>query len=191
MDKRNTSDGTGPNKPTQPAEERMLFDVSGYPAKGTLLALRFEHPPNLDAWRARRCVEELAACEQAYHAGVVEAVSEAMLVCEYYGCSPPRWLVDAVIKLVNVRTTPAERNARREAMLHYERYGAVQELWERTLDGETFGGERLRNMDDVYAVVAEHYGVSDKSIQRSYLIVKNDIEAGHGAKYFQTFCRHF
>jgi hypothetical protein len=85
-----------------------------------------------------------------------------------------------------LRTTPAERDVRREAMLHYARYDAVQELLERAFER----GER-RVLTDIYLEVAVEFGVSDKVIARSYSIVRKEIEAGHGAKYFQPVGRRF
>src|SRR5258707_1168783 len=106
----------------------LWWDASGAPAKGTLLALAHECDP--DKWRARRCAEHLSACERAYRAGVMAAVSDAMLWCEAYDCTPPRWLCEAIAELVDLRTTDAERRERREAMLHYDRYDRVHELLE-------------------------------------------------------------
>jgi hypothetical protein len=150
-----------------------------------------DEPNVCDAWDGRtlmdpRLAKHLAACEAAYRAGNMAAISDAMLWCETYGCSPPRWLVDAVIKLVDLRTTDAERDVHREAMLHYARYDAVQELLSRAVER----GEG-RNLGAIYLEVGEHFGVSDKAIERSCSIVRKDIEAGHGAKYFQPVGRRF
>jgi hypothetical protein len=136
-----------------------------------------------------RLTKHLAACEAAYRAGNMAAITDAVTWCEIYGCAPPGWLGDAVARLVDLRTTPAERDARREAMLHYDRYDAVQELLER--GEQQLDGGPLRNLADIYVRVAEHFGVSDKTIERSCSIVRRDIEAGHGAKYFQPVRRRF
>jgi hypothetical protein len=192
MGKHDERDGKHTEEPTRRTNSPTLWDVSGSPAEGSLLALVQERAPDPDAWLKHRSAQHLAACEQAYRAGVTAAVSDAMLWCETYDCSPPRWLVDAVIKLEELRTTDAELDERREAMLHYDRYDAVQELAERALvRKEQLDGRPLRYLADVYARVAEHFGVSTKSIQRSCGIVEADIKAGHGAKYFQSLCRRF
>jgi hypothetical protein len=144
------------------------------------------------AFTALRLAEHLAACEAAYRVGNLEAIVAAMTWCETYGGVPPRWLSDAVARLVDLRTTSAERDAQREAMLHYERYDAVQELLARSLRGERqFDGGPLRNIADIYVRVAEYYGVSDKAIERSCSVVRKDIKEGRAAKYFLAGYRHF
>jgi hypothetical protein len=140
------------------------------------------HEEDEDAWRKRRLSEHLLACEAAYRAGNPAAITAAVTWCEIYDCAPGPWLCEAIAKLVDLRTTDAERRERREAMLHYDRYDRVQELLEREF--EKRGDARRRPLAEIYLQVGEEFGVSDKVVERSCLTVRKDTDAGHGAKYY-------
>jgi len=83
----------------------------------------------IDEERRRYVRRELARCEQAWKAGIKDAVSDAVALCSDFRCQIPHWLSQAVNDaLAGKGLSDAKRQ---QDLVHYVRWDAVRELRDR------------------------------------------------------------
>jgi hypothetical protein len=123
---------------------------------------------------------KISVCERAWHAGVSDAVVDAIALCDVYGVPPPAWLAGAVRALV-ARTPSAKRKM---DLIHYARWDAVQELRDRK------GEEGLpKTWEECYARVSAFFeGTqaqgSPETIKRSYQLVARGLKSSRAHRYY-------
>jgi hypothetical protein len=131
-------------------------------------------------WRAQRCADMLADREKAYHQGLLLAAADAVLICHMWRQPPPDWLPDAVAVAISRRTTKIEKKRRRQDMIHYARWSAVQALRERRNELlRDFGDDSGMTWEKCWAMVSTllentDAAGSEDTIKASYALVQRD-----------------
>ena len=134
----------------------------------------------------------MKSCEAAWRHGVTAAAVQALEYCRDCARPPPDWLVLAVQTIARTNETPAQAKRREADAIHFARYDAVQELRARRDEFALRGDDRAATWDSIFAAVTELLEGTDAAggpdaVRRSYELVKRDMAAGRGAKYFQAF----
>jgi len=135
---------------------------------------------------------ELRHMEQAWRAGVADALTDAVAWCECFGEPPPRWVSQGVLALVaghvgeqkgpgrlgNVKAT------RRQDMIHFARWDAVTECRDRK-------GQRgiPTTWPECYAAVSEMFvGTeaegAEETMKASYQLVARRMREGDDLRYY-------
>jgi len=157
------------------------------------------NPRVMAARDAKRCEEHLEICENAWRAGVMEAIADAIAWCHVLEQPPPAWLAQAAYSvrdhLITSRSDQ-EKERHDDEMRHYERYSVVEELRERRVELSKLRGKIEYDIEpdaswlDCWHIAAEfltNHGAacSWHTVQKSYAHVRREIKAGRGAKYYQ------
>ena len=133
--------------------------------------------------------EHMKSCEAAWRAGVTAAAVRALGYCRDYGHPPRDWLVAAIAKIARAKETPGEAKRRERDAVHYTRWDAVVELRDRRDEFALRGDARAATWDNVFEAVSELLEGTEAAggpdaVRRSYELVKRDMDAGLGSKYF-------
>ncbi len=135
---------------------------------------------------------ELRHMEQAWRAGVADALTDAVDWCETFGEPPPRWVSQGVRAIVAGHVGEQKRPgrlgnvkaARRQDMIHFARWDAVKECRERK-------GQRgiPDTWEKCYAAVSEMLEGTlaegaEETIKASYQLVERRGREGDGLRYY-------
>ena len=137
---------------------------------------------------------ELRQMEQAWRAGVADALTDAVAWCECFGEPPPRWVslgVRAVVAGHGKQKVPGRlgnvKAARRQDMIHFARYDAVTECRDRK-------GQRgiPTTWPECYAAVSEMFEGTEaagreETIKASYQLVARRMREGDGLRYYTAW----
>jgi hypothetical protein len=145
----------------------------------------------LESFARRRCAEQLAACEKAWRAGLLLAVTKGLEICRLYRQPPPGWIVGAVAKVVKERMTKFERRRYRQDLIHYERFDAVRELRERRHELAKLGDNRGASWERAYDAVSDllkgtRAAGSADTVKASYQYVQTEFKAGRAGRFMIT-----
>jgi hypothetical protein len=123
--------------------------------------------------RQRAFYRQINRLERRWRAGDLVAPSEAAQLCRHYQQPPPKWLVDAVTRLINERMSDAEKRDRHAFAIHFTRWEAVKELRERRDQLlEEHGDDRGKRWEKIWRHVADALGCKEETVRSSYRLIK-------------------
>jgi hypothetical protein len=156
------------------------------------------HPANKPSERVAPAVRRLRVCENAWRAGNLPAVVDAISICEEFKCPPPPWLVGAVAALAArqmlVKSGPGRFNSPQAVFdknqKHYIRWDAVKELLDRGHElYENWKDTRGLKEESAFLAAVEYLKDTPakggkKTVERSYRLVEKNIAEGNGALFY-------
>lgn len=116
------------------------------------------------------------------------AVAEAITLAHHFRQPIEPWLEAAAVQELAGMRSEARIDRHRLDMKHFHRWRFLRDLkgdYVTTVDGRTrWVQKRKPSWNRARELVAERLDISTESVERSYNIVQDDIEAGRGDKYF-------